>query len=339
MNYAYSGATVAADFVRFLLQLDEFSSISDTVQAALLSAEKNRVAVEDVNAVLNHLAQAVNNPALGFTLGRQIPPAAFSTLGHLVMVSNTVEEAMVQVEQFQNLITDAFLFSHHYFNESLCYSWQLAPASSRIEDYRILIDLIMSATRQFGLWITDIDEPFLQLHFQYACGSGREQAESLFGCKPIYNSRFSGFIVPRHWAERSIRSAAPALQRAVYQQADQELSLISDQGQGVAIIEKTIASLLPEGRASLEEVAAVLGISCRSLQRRLRRESLRFSEVLQTVRLRKAEQLLSASELSLADIAAQLGYQEQSSFSNAYRQWTGCSPRYRRRKALVEDED
>ena len=73
-------------------------------------------------------------------------------------------------------------------------------------------------------------------------------------------------------------------------------------------------------------VAAVLGISERSLHRRLAAEGQPFRQLDERVRGRLAERLLGDSDLGLDAIAAQLGYSEAASFSRAFKRWTGLAP-------------
>ena len=82
------------------------------------------------------------------------------------------------------------------------------------------------------------------------------------------------------------------------------------------------------GRESvdLETLADILGIAPRTLRRQLSTFGTSFSEILNRERLRKAEMLLSTGSIKLSQLAAHLGYANQSAFSRAYREWTGESP-------------
>ncbi|MFW6775501.1 helix-turn-helix domain-containing protein [Nocardioides sp. CPCC 205120] len=81
--------------------------------------------------------------------------------------------------------------------------------------------------------------------------------------------------------------------------------------------------------APASAVAARLGLSERTLRRRLAGEGTSYSELLDEVRSTLAAELL-ATTLSLDDVALRLGYAEASSFIHAHRRWTGRTPRQRR---------
>lgn len=91
-------------------------------------------------------------------------------------------------------------------------------------------------------------------------------------------------------------------------------------------VEYLARRLLPSGRCSLKIVAQHLCLHERTLQRRLTQAGLLFEEVVEAVRRERAEELLSESRLSMAQIAQQLGFAEQSSFSRACRRWFGVTP-------------
>ena len=83
------------------------------------------------------------------------------------------------------------------------------------------------------------------------------------------------------------------------------------------------------GRASIELdlVARELGLSARSLRRRLDEENTSYRDILQAERRLKAEKLLGTGRLRISELAAGLGYSDVAVFSRAFKSWTGFSPR------------
>ena len=100
-------------------------------------------------------------------------------------------------------------------------------------------------------------------------------------------------------------------------------------------VENAISSLLPHGR--VDDVARSLGMSKRSLARRLSDEGLNFTEVLQQLRRDLAVRYLDDPKLHISKIAWLLGFQEVSAFTHAFKRWTGKAPSQMRRTALSSD--
>ena len=90
-----------------------------------------------------------------------------------------------------------------------------------------------------------------------------------------------------------------------------------------------VKQLLEENMMSnpkLAQVAAMLGLGERSLQRKLQHYNTRFQQVLAQVRLQQAQDYLQFSNLSILHISQLLGFKEQSSFNHFFLQGAGCSP-------------
>jgi AraC-like DNA-binding protein len=92
-------------------------------------------------------------------------------------------------------------------------------------------------------------------------------------------------------------------------------------------VENTISPLLPHGQARAEIVAKKLGMSERTLARRLAQDGVTFIEILQHLKASLAVRYLGEESLPISKIAWLLGFEEVSSFSHACRRWTGKTPR------------
>ena len=80
------------------------------------------------------------------------------------------------------------------------------------------------------------------------------------------------------------------------------------------------------GVPTIAHVAERLSLHVRTLQRRLADEQLVFRELLGECRRRRAMEALSSGQLSIAAIAARLGYSDAAHFARAFRTWTGRTP-------------
>jgi len=76
----------------------------------------------------------------------------------------------------------------------------------------------------------------------------------------------------------------------------------------------------------LSEVARDLGLSGRTLQRRITEEGTSFRDLLSEARQELGRQLLSDPSAEIDEVACLLGYQDASSFYRAFRYWEGVTP-------------
>jgi AraC-like DNA-binding protein len=95
-------------------------------------------------------------------------------------------------------------------------------------------------------------------------------------------------------------------------------------------IENIIVPSLPHKKIRSEEIATALGLSRRTLARRLASEGLSFSGILHELRYDLARRYLSEVGLSISTIAWLLGYDEVSSFTHAFKRWAGTAPKQAR---------
>jgi AraC-like DNA-binding protein len=94
----------------------------------------------------------------------------------------------------------------------------------------------------------------------------------------------------------------------------------------VARVREVLTQRLQGGEPSQEEVAEVLNVSARTLQRKLGDSGTTFKEILDETRHAMAVACLSSPEHSVSEITYLLGFSCSSSFTRAFRRWTGRSP-------------
>ena len=91
-------------------------------------------------------------------------------------------------------------------------------------------------------------------------------------------------------------------------------------------LEQVLQSYLRDGSTTISQIAPVLGIGARTLQRRLADQNLTVRGVVETTRVRLAISLLDDTELSVGDIASTAGYTDPSHFTRAFRRCVGICP-------------
>lgn len=90
-------------------------------------------------------------------------------------------------------------------------------------------------------------------------------------------------------------------------------------------VRNVLVEILPRGEFSIEDVARALGISKRTLQRKLKVENTNFQQQLNATREMLAKNYLLNTSMTTDDIAFLLAYQETNSFLRAFNTWTGMS--------------
>ncbi len=147
---------------------------------------------------------------------------------------------------------------------------------------------------------------------------------ALLGAPVEFGCATAALSIPAECLAATLPSADPMLQATLRALAERlELGPAADDLERA--VRARLRSLLPDGRADAATVARSLGMSTRTLHRRLRATGQAFGEVVDAFRESEAERLLRGAT-ALADVAARLGFSDQSAFTRAFRRWKGAPP-------------
>jgi len=132
-------------------------------------------------------------------------------------------------------------------------------------------------------------------------------------------------LSPATWAA-ALPSADPGLQATLAELAERAGLGRAADGELKLQVRSRLRLLLPEGSVAAGDVAGALGLSERTLHRRLRAEGTSFREVLEAFREAEAERLLGEGRVPLGEVALWLGFSDQTAWNRAFRRWKGLSP-------------
>jgi AraC-like DNA-binding protein len=146
-----------------------------------------------------------------------------------------------------------------------------------------------------------------------------------FGCRPR-RGEAARVAFRRQDAERPFLTAHPAMWAAFEPSLRQRLSDATAGASTSARVRGWLSEVIAAGRTGIDDAARGLGVSTRTLQRRLADEATSFQTLLAETRAKLSRHYLTKTHLSTPEIAFLLGYSEQNSFYRSFREWTGLSP-------------
>jgi AraC-like DNA-binding protein len=166
--------------------------------------------------------------------------------------------------------------------------------------------------------------------FSHAAPDDLSVHRRVFRSEVLFDCEFNEIIC---WGE-DLDRANPAADPAMAQYARRFVDGLSDPDRRSATFEvrKALYLRLPEGGASIGQVALALGLTVRTLQRRLDAEGAEFSDLLNGVRRELAERHLESASCSVSEVSRLLGYGQLSSFSRWFLAEFGTSPSAWRRE-------
>jgi len=156
--------------------------------------------------------------------------------------------------------------------------------------------------------------------------AGSTRHAALLGAPVAFGCKVSALRLPAPVWRAALPGADAALLATLRELAEHAgLGAAGDDELAVQVRSR-LRLLLPDGRASAAEVAGALGLSARTLHRRLQGAGASFRAILEAFREAEAERLISAGRLPLGEVALRLGFSDQTAWNRAFRRWKGMSP-------------
>jgi len=154
----------------------------------------------------------------------------------------------------------------------------------------------------------------------------------LLGVPVHHRSPVAALAMPESMWSLPLRRADPYL-HGTLKRSVEELGLLGHPADALELaIRARLRDALADHGADMHRVARLLGMSVRTLQRRLAASGRSWSDVVEAFRRDEAARLLTGPT-PLVAVAGRLGYREQTSFTRAFRRWTGQTPAQWRRSA------
>jgi AraC-like DNA-binding protein len=301
----------------------------------LLEQGEQFLPLVDVVRLFVALMERAGDPGLGFETGKRVRPRAYQVLGYAILSSQTLGGALDRLTRFEKLVGNLGTTSWERHGERIRMSWR-CPISGAPR--RFLVEAAVTGWVAFARQLVDYEAPSPeQVAFSHGPPPDPERYEAWFRCPVRFRADFDGVEFDAGLLERELAGADPGLNELMEREARQLLADYDSKANLVNAVRSRIYRGLADGEPTMEQVAAELEMSPRTLQHRLSRQGMTFQEVLDGLRRSLAELYLRDPGLSLTDIALLLGFAEQSSFTRAFRRWRGVSPAAWRRRLRQND--
>ena len=268
------------------------------------------------------IADALKDDFLGFHIARDMDLREIGLLYYVLNSSDLLEDALRRAERYCAIINEAVCLRVHGGNE-LAVAFNYIGVNRRVDRHQIeawVTSLVRVCRHLTGRRLLPSCVRFV--HRRKGCS----EMDAFMGCEVDFSADADEVVFPGMAQEMPIVAADPYLNRLLIKSCEEARSHRAIGGPARVAVENAIAPLLPHGKARAPEIASRLGVSQRTLGRRLAAEGLTFATVLDRLRADLARRYLQDAELPISKIAWLLGYAEVSAFNHAYKRWTGQTP-------------
>lgn len=289
---------------------------------AILRDPDAHVPAPTVAALLEYAALESGQEAFGLLMAERRAALNLGPLGLVLAHQNSLRGALATLTRHRRLLNDALTLHVEDIGDAVVVSEDIAVGGLRHprQSYELAIAVLL---RMCGVVLGPRWRP-LSVHFSHTAPNDVRVHRRVFGPSVLFGCDFNGFVCAVADVDRPNPASDPQMVRYAQQYVD---TLPRADGHStVADVHRAIHVLLPERAATIEKVAAYLGVQVRTLQRRLEAEGGAFAGILRDVRRDLAMRCLAEPETPLTRVASQLGYGQLSSFSRWFLSEFGVSP-------------
>jgi AraC-like DNA-binding protein len=289
-----------------------------------------RFPVSNQGRFLQYAADALQDPALGLHLAEASNPRESGLLYYVSSAAKDLWETLSLFLTYSSLV-----------NESLRLSVS-RPADGAIAEFRIEGASPQTVRHNTEFWVAMVVKSARQISgrrfrplrvaFPHSSAGDIDDFKRFFGCQVTFDAPVGQIGFSRESLSLPLLTEDPHLLQVLKPICD-----AAARARGTAAgsvresVETEVQRLLPRGGVQLQTIAKALAMSERTLSRRLSAEGTSLSEIVDNVRRSLALQYVGKPGISLGQAAWLLGYEGQTSFTHAFRRWTGKSPSAARR--------
>lgn len=282
-----------------------------------------------VEAMLNAWINVDGDPLPGLRLAVSVQPPTFGALGLVFQSCATLADALQTVVRFNGLLSSMGETRLEFVPGAVRVCWRSAAGGEQFgrQAAEYVLGVFVTVAR---LLLEDSDRELLRaVEFQHAAPANAallREYFAVFGAPVHFDRPQTALVLPADALKRKLRHGDAVLKSLLEQQADTLLRRRPQAGSITTAVRTLVAALLPDGLPAKDAVAAQLGLSGKTLQRRLDEAGTSFQTLLDAVRLHEARRLLADPAFPLTELPDRLGFATYPALARWFKRLTGQTP-------------
>jgi len=290
-----------------------------------LGEEPKRVGAESQVRFLEIAAEALGDSALGLHLAQHFDLRECGMLYYVLAASPNLGEAIRNLARYLAVSNESIRLdvSERTKSTILVVNYKIPRHTDRLfAEYGYAV--VVRACRE----LTGRNVSPKAVTFMHGRKTDKPEFDRFYGCPVRFNAAADTMVLATESLSAPILTSDKYLLQILKNACDEVLTKRGEISSTLrAMVENEIVQLLPHGKAQVEKVASNLGMSNRTLARRLSEEGTSYAAILNELRRDLSARYLKDPALSLNQIAWLLGYSMVTSLNHAFRRWTGSSPK------------
>ncbi len=289
-----------------------------------------RLPFEKVDRIRAKGMQLSGDEAFGLRSASVYQPSQMGALGYAWQVSLTLRKACLRLERFARVLNSNVGALVEDRDGSMVVTLKL---DVRSECGWVRDDAALALLTRMCRMVCGDHFRLQAVNFMHAEPRDIKPYFEYFACQLNFNQAENQLLIPLPLADEILLGANPELALLNDQVVIRRLARV-DRDNIIARVQAVLMDQLPNGNISDDSVAAELHMSVRTMHRKLAEVNNNFRMLLVEMRRELAEQYILDNSLTLTEISLLLGFSEPSSFSRAFKSWTGTAPSEARQARL-----
>lgn len=290
-----------------------------------------RIPYADMMMLAEHAARMTNDPAFGLHVGERVNMREYGVIGESIVTSANLGEALRSLVRYLPIWTNVGAFSLEVEGPVAHFQWEFSDRS--LPEPRQDCEMTLATLARFNRTSVGIHCKPREVWFQHPKPRDTTEHARIFGAPIRFGMPSNALLLDKRLLDIPLSTADPDVHTVMKKAAEQLLAETSGEANFSQCVLTFIRRELSRGNFDLEATARHLGVSRRTLQRRLDQESCSYRQLVQQARQDLSQYLLRGVESSATETAYALGYSEPSAFQHAFQRWCGMSPGAYRRGA------
>lgn len=247
----------------------------------------------------------------------------FAMMGKSVITCATLEHALRRASAFYRLIPHA---PQIHIEKKDLKARIVIEQDQRFDPHHFLSESLLAIWHRFSSWLVGQGVPLLAVQCPYSKPPHAKLYDLVFATPVTFDSNELSLTIPTKALNLTVTQNAASLHQFLQHSPADILARPNPHMSMTAMVRNTLSLHSIATLPDLNSMASQLETSSATLRRRLRDEGSSYQKLKDAARLREAQRLLAEPGVSIADIAAKLGFTETSTFHRSFRNWTGQSP-------------
>lgn len=292
-----------------------------------------RLEVSKQIKILELVSEALRDELLGFHLARGFELREVGLVYYVIASSDRFTDALLNAKRYCSMMNEGIRLQIGQDDRTVSITVEYVDVERQSDRHQIEFWLVtmVRILRQ----VTETRLALRALKIRHRRAETPEEFKSFFGCDVEFGADSDEIILPASAASLPMAGRDNYLNDLLQTYAEAALAgRPKERATLRSSVEEVLSRLLPHAEANQSNVAKQLAMSTRTLSRKLRKEGLAFTTILDETRSALADRYLTERNLSVSQIAWLLGYREVSSFNHAFKRWTGMTPQQFRSASL-----